>query len=616
MKVVGVTTQQEAHIASNERPFRINEVLIIMDKLQGELMGEVVETKSYNRYIPLNINGGMVDSSVIESLKAIGYSIDDETIHIAKIRLLEEAQYPVETGSDIRIPEFEEVKGLMINCSPREGLVAGVIKSTEEMTNGMDNSLQDIAPLFEDGRLKEQRGIPFIFDIKSMHQYPHIGIFGGSGSGKSFGMRVLLEEIMKLNIPTVVLDPHFEMDFSTCADYLEEKYKTDFKNKFKCLQIGYHVGVNFSDISTEDLKNLLGASGSLSDAMSNVVDVLHKRRDSYQSFYDRLKMLSEAQDMGSIAKMDRIIQSCDNHVERERWKQCKELFEKYDKSCPSSSVKGIIWRLTRLYNDGVFSNDIREIIDGIKAGKLVVIQGNIRLLQVFATYLLGSIYRKRRDYKDAQYKNAAADYFPPFIIATDEAHNFAPKAYDSPTKSVLKEISQEGRKYGVFLILATQRPTLLDETITAQLSTKFVFRIVRSSDIQTIKEETDLTNEEAKRLPYLKSGDAFISSAIIGRTIPVRIRAAKTSSPHTENPFDELVNQRTEEEKKFLKLIKEKLPITDVNINQVLEEIESQTDHSVTFDVDFLKSRLEELVEQGKIRKKKTAFCVSYEEIS
>jgi len=39
-------------------------------------------------------------------------------------------------------------------------------------------------------------------------------------------------------------------------------------------------------------------------------------------------------------------------------------------------------------------------------------------------------------------------------VVTDEAHNFAPKGYDCPSKAILKEISQEGRKYGVFLILA------------------------------------------------------------------------------------------------------------------------------------------------------------------
>ncbi|WP_026893604.1 ATP-binding protein [Clostridiisalibacter paucivorans] len=611
MKVVGITTQQEVYIGSNKRPFRINEMLIIADKLQGDLMGEVVETSSYNRYIPLNIDGGMVDSSVMESLKAIGYSIDDETIHIAKVRLLNEAQYPVETGSDVRPPLFSEVKHILVKTMPDDGAVIGVIKSSDKMTEDMDEKLRGIAPLFEDGSLIKQNGIPFIFDIKSMNQYPHIGIFGGSGSGKSFGMRVILEETMKLKIPTIVLDPHFEMDFSTMASYMDDEYKEDFSHRFKCLQIGYDVGVKFTDLSTGDLKNLLDASGRLSDAMSNVVDILHKSRDSYQSFYDRLKMLSEGQDLGSTAKIDSMINSAKSSVERDRWKMCRDLFDKYDKTCPPSSVKGIVWRLVRLYNDGVFSNDISAIIDGISSTKLIVIQGNMRLLQVFSTYLLNNLYHKRRAFKDAQYRNINEKYFPPFIIATDEAHNFAPKGYESPSKSILKEISQEGRKYGVFLILATQRPTLLDETITAQLNSKLVFRTVRSSDIQTIREETDLTPEEAKRLPYLKSGDAFISSAIMGRTLAIRVRAAITSSPHTLNPFEELEERKGMEQNAFYDLIKGKLPITELNMSEVLMEIEEQ---GINLDIDTLKTRLETLVEEGKLKMRKTAFCISYED--
>ena len=112
MKVVGITTQQEVYVGSKDRNFRINEFLIIMDEYQGDLMGEVVEAKTYNRYIPLNINGDLVDSSVLESLKAIGYNVDEDTIYIAKVRLLNEAQYPIETGSDVRVPRFKEVKNL------------------------------------------------------------------------------------------------------------------------------------------------------------------------------------------------------------------------------------------------------------------------------------------------------------------------------------------------------------------------------------------------------------------------------------------------------------------------------------------------------------------------
>lgn len=610
MKVVGITTQQEVYIGSKDRNFRINEFLIIMDTYQGELMGEVVEAKTYNRYIPLNINGDLVDASVLESLRAIGYNIDEDTIYIAKVRLLNEAQYPIETGSDVRVPEFHEVKDIMIQSSVDKGLVLGVIRNTDQMEDGMDEELKDLFYLFEDDKLKPQKGIPYIFDLKSMHQYPHIGVFGGSGSGKSFGLRVVLEELMRQSIPTIVLDPHFEMDFSEPQDYLPEQKKEDFCGRFKCLQVGYHVGVRFEDLSAQDLKNLLDASSPITDAMSNVVDILFKRNDSYQSFHDRLKMLSEAQEEGTQEKLRRRIEEATTNVEKEAWKKRRELYDSYDKTCPYSSVRGIYWRLRKLYHEGVFSNDIHEIEEGLLLGKLIVIQGSTRMLQVFSTYLLNNLYHKRRDFKDAQYKHTTADYFPPFFIVTDEAHNFAPKGYDSPSKSILKEISQEGRKYGVFLILATQRPTLLDETITAQLNTKFIFRTVRASDIQTIKEETDIKEEEARRLPYLKSGDVFVSSATIGRTIYARIRASKTSSPHTVNPFDELLNYNNEKEEKFYKVVEKKLPINDSQILSILGEVEREYGESMT--IEQFKERMDNLALNKKVEKISTPFGDMY----
>ena len=76
-----------------------------------------------------------------------------------------------------------------------------------------------------------------------------------------------------------------------------------------------------------------------------------------------------------------------------------------------------------------------------------------------------------------------ADYFPPFIIVTDEAHNFAPKGYDSPSKSIQGDIPEVGN---IVFDICQPEPTLLDETITAQLNTKLT-RTVRASDIQTIQ---------------------------------------------------------------------------------------------------------------------------------
>ena len=609
MKVVGITTQQEFFIGSRERNFRINEFLIIEDPYQDDLLGEVVEAKTYNRYIPLNIYADFVDNAVLESLKTLGYNIDEDTIYIAKVRLLNEAQYPVQTGSDARLPKFQEVKDLMIRTKKDEGLVLGVIRNTDDMAKDMDEEYKNLLYTIEEGEILPQKELPYILDIKSMHQYPHIGVFGGSGSGKSFGLRVLLEELMVQSIPTIVLDPHYEMDFSEIETNMGNTM-SNFSNKFKCLQIGTHVGVKFEDLSAQDLKNLLDAASKLTDSMNNVVDVLFKRRDSYHSFSNRLQMLSEAQEEGSLTKIESRIESALDENERRAWKDRRDLYESFDKTCPYSSVRGISWRLRRLGNDGVFSKDIREIEEGLQNGKLMVIQGSTRILQVFSTYLLNNLYHKRRDYKDAQYKKSNADYFPPFVIVTDEAHNFAPKAYDSPSKSILKEVSQEGRKYGVFLILATQRPTLLDETITAQLNTKFIFRTVRASDIQTIKEETDLTFEESKRLPYLRTGDLFISSASMGRTVFVRIRAAYSRSPHTENPFDELKSKSKEEDDRFYNIIINKLPINDTELIHIITDIEREI--QLTYTITALEEKLKQMVEKGYLSREDTIFGYRY----
>ncbi|MCK8824493.1 ATP-binding protein [Fuchsiella alkaliacetigena] len=604
MQVVGLTTQQEVYVASKERKFRSNEILKILDSELDNPLGEVVETQSYNRFIPLSIKDSFVDKGVLESLRSIGYNVDEDEINIAKVRLLTEATYPIKTGVAAEVPAFTEVKELLVKESPAEGLVLGVIKGTEEMAAGMDDDLKDVAPLLKGKEVVAQQGVPFNFKLKAMHQYPHIGIIGGSGSGKSFGMRVMLEELMKLEIPTLVFDPHFEMDFSEKFPDLPTEYEEDFESKFEIFQVGRQVGVNFEDLSTKDLLDLLSAASDLSESMVNAVETLHNaeaKRDSFFTFAERLADLRQALELGR-KRIQRKLKSGElSGQQKEEYQHYLALIDDYG-SLHLSSITGLTWRLNKLKRHGLFQQSISEIEAALQSRKLVVVQGPIWLLQVFATYLLGNLYRQRRDYKDADYSGETADYFPPFLVATDEAHNFAPKGYDSPTKRVLKEISQEGRKYGVFLILATQRPTLLADTVTAQLNSKFVFRTVRASDIETIKQETDLTAEEAKRLPYLSSGDAFVSSAIFGRTMAVRIRVAKTTSPHTQNPFDELEAKTKAKEDELYGAIAKHLPIYDDDMLTELKAVNKELEGKM-LSRNQLQDRLETLVERGRLKK-------------
>ena len=526
MLVVGLTNEQEVAVIDQSRPFRINEYLVMGERY----LGEVVGTESFNRFQDLNLDKGIIGPEVFRSLHAAAYDINQHTVHVAKVRLIEQAQTPIAPGTTVRLPEFHEVRHLLVKGNPDKSMVLGVVHATDNLCEGMDANLQNRAMLLIDTQVKPQNGVPFIFDPRAMQQYPHVGVFGGSGSGKSFGLRVFLEELMKLRIPTIVFDPHFELTFSEVPANCPVGYSDiKFDERFEAFQVGKDVGVNFQALTTRDLQTLLGAASPLTDGMINAVDALHRSKDSYNSFADRLKELIQSLEGGDKSSDARGI--------------------------PLSSLKGIQWRLERLYRAGLFTNDIKPVEAALRAGRLVVVQGAIWMLNVFASYVTSTLYRKRRDYKDAQFRREPGEYFPPFVVATDEAHNFAPKAFDAPAKSIIKEIAQEGRKYGVFLILATQRPTLLDETVTAQLNTKCVFRTVRASDIATIKEETDLTQEEARRLPYLRSGDTFVSSAIFGRTIPIRIRMAKTSSPNTDNPFDELIQEIVDQSEGYMDLV-------------------------------------------------------------
>lgn len=607
MKVLGITTTREVYIGSKEKNFRNNEFLIVEDPVQGDIIGEVVDSKTFNRFIPLDIGGDFIDSDVLSSLGSMGYDVGDETVYVAKLRFFEELLYPPLTGSDLRAPEFNEIKNLLIDTKPNNSLILGSIKNTDNIAEGMDDIYKNLFSTFENNEYLKQRELPYLFDYKSMHQYPHIGVFGGSGSGKSFGLRVVLEELMEMSVPAIVMDPHYEMDFSNNSEISDKNYS----DKFKCLEIGLHTGIKFQELQKRDLKNLLNAASPLTDSMKNVIDVMLAKGSSYESFKNKLDMLLEGQEIGSRDKIIAEIAAEPDISKKNRLEEVLDVYERYDKTCNSMSVRGVLWRLINLQNEGIFSHNIEELLDLLKRRKLVVLQGSTRMINVFSTYLLAKLYYLRKEYRDELYRNnAKVDYFPPFVIITDEAHNFAPKGFDTPSKSILREISQEGRKYGVFLILATQRPTLLDETITAQLNTKLIFRTVRASDIDTIKEETDLSSDETKRLPYLSSGDVFISSAKKGRTSFVRIRAANTVSPHTENPFDELEGHENEEYEKFFMDIKDLLPIDASNLSMVLMNYNKKSGENLSYD--DLKNKLDELCQRDFIEKEDNFLTEMY----
>lgn len=114
----------------------------------------------------------------------------------------------------------------------------------------------------------------------------------------------------------------------------------------------------------------------------------------------------------------------------------------------------------------------------------------------------------------------------PLLIVCEEAHRYAPadKAIGfGPTRKALSRIAKEGRKYGVFLGLVTQRPGELDSTIVSQCSTLFAMRMANENDHAIVRSAvSDAAAGLLAFVPALGTREVFAFGE--GVSLPTRIR--------------------------------------------------------------------------------------------
>ncbi|MFI5015105.1 MAG: ATP-binding protein, partial [Hyphomicrobiales bacterium] len=94
----------------------------------------------------------------------------------------------------------------------------------------------------------------------------------------------------------------------------------------------------------------------------------------------------------------------------------------------------------------------------------------------------------------------------PLLIVCEEAHRYASADRSigfGPTRRALSRIAKEGRKYGVFLGLVTQRPAELDPTIISQCSTLFAMRMANDRDQTLLR--SSVSDAAANLLAFVPS---------------------------------------------------------------------------------------------------------------
>lgn len=179
----------------------------------------------------------------------------------------------------------------------------------------------------------------------------------------------------------------------------------------------------------------------------------------------------------------------------------------------------LISRANRLIDDfkKVFDFTITEDDKNIifdKKNICIVQLGNVNkdMKEIIPSLISNKIFDSLANKKDEK-----SEIVQIINIVVDEAHNllYEESGQSSSHKSVLEvfeKIVKEGRKFGCFLLLSSQRPSDISQTIISQLHNYFIHKLVNPSDIQKIRKAVAYLDETSLDfLTVLAPGECIVS---------------------------------------------------------------------------------------------------------
>ena len=141
----------------------------------------------------------------------------------------------------------------------------------------------------------------------------------------------------------------------------------------------------------------------------------------------------------------------------------------------------------------------------------------------------------------------------PVALICDEAHIYLPRDGGNPTEEraigSFEKVAKEGRKYGVSIVVVSQRPSDVNATILSQCNNVVALRLTNSADQEVVKKlMPESLSGLLDMLPILDIGEALVVGDAV--LLPSRIRV----TPPTEKPLSATIDFWTEWSKPDQKL--------------------------------------------------------------
>lgn len=416
---------------------------------------------------------------------------------------LERAQHlgasdPVEieekVAAHVSVVGYRDDRGLL--QVPRTPFRAG-----EPVYRAETSTIKEVLGLKEDKKhgayvgLLAGHDVSVHLDINTMVQ-KHVSILAKTGGGKSYIAGVLIEELMKHRVTCVILDPHGEY-----ASLMERARHVEGADRFRVEPRGYADAIQMfspdtkvnpsarplkftlSNLDARDILSLTGVGKVRTHltALRKALDLLRQATKTY-TIRDIIRVLEREEDPQNAPLIDELEYLSEVEIFAQEGTRIDELV-----------VKG---RTTIINLKGV-PPDIQELVV------------NRLATAMFELRKVGKI--------------------PPLMLVVEEAHNFCPQVGQVASSKVFRTLASEGRKFGLGLLIITQRAAKVDKNVLSQCNTQIILKVTNPNDLKAIIASVEgLTTAMAEEIQRLPIGVAIVTGGGIQMPLLVEVRPRET----------------------------------------------------------------------------------------
>lgn len=439
----------------------------------------------------------------------------------------------------------------------------------------------------------------------------HIGIFGNTGSGKSYTLAKLYFELFKIyksrrkfkkNANFFLIDFNGEYVNDSDDIIVEKEYKNIYRLSTKSNGDKYPITEELlyepsfwvvileatektqtpflrRAISNSFLAQSLDTGSSVKDIVKSLLLLVIDKKDKELGTKVIIDLLSEIETCWPGTNISEVRDSLREHVqyytkgsefvyivEQGNWKFGDDMKEAIEIEIDSIDIpdtelnsidklklqiilqyyddiiKGhankehlspLIKRMDKRFEDIKKVIEVGEPVDRSKNFTIVCLKDvNIHMRKILPLLLCKQLYDEQK------HENPETSYLN---IIIDEAHNILSR--DSIRESeqwkdyrleTFEEIIKEGRKFGVFVTIASQRPSDISSTVISQLHNYFLHRLINNNDILAIEKTISYLDKLSfEYLPILPTGTCILAG--LAAQVPVVIDIGKIDDENEPN---------------------------------------------------------------------------------